>query len=433
MPMDFGRASFLRFVILIAASVCASLPAIVSAQSRLSDDVLPSNRQLARFGLERAWWSQATINPNRSRVQYITIDDENVYIQTTGGIVTAFDNESGKKLWAVQLGRRDDPSFAATSNEDYLLIISGLTLYSLDKFRGEVVWHLRLPKQPSTSPTVDANQVYFGTLDGSLFAYSLRSIDDLYQQSLLPEFSQSALEWRYTTGKEIPSPAVSTGRVVNFASRDGSLYSVTTKERHLTWQFETDAPLSAPLAQTPNSIVMASEDFNVYCVNIDNGTLRWKPFVLGYAIREQPRVIGSRVYLIADGGGLFCLSHETGVELWQRSHVVGFLGATQDNLFVSDELGNLVVLSRSDGAVSGAFPLRRFSVRLANDRTDRLYLVTKSGLVVCLRKRGKDFPTFHMFPERLPLVPEIAPEEEEKAEAESPFEPAAPTAVDDGT
>ena len=403
-------AVLVAFGILFAQEPCA-------AQSD-AEDSLPSNQMLVRYGLERAWWSQATINPNRSRVRYITLDEDLLYIQTTGGIITAFDNETGRKLWARQIGQKDEPSHAAVSNLDSVYVAVGLYLYSIDKFSGQIIWKLRLPKLPSSSPTVDEDQIYFGTLDGSVFAYSVHGIRDLYVKNLLPDYSHNALRWRYKAGEEIISPAVSTGRTVNFASRDGSLYAVTTELRKLIWQFETDATLSAPLGHTQDSIVVASEDFNVYCINAANGAFRWKPFVLGYPIRQQPRVIDSDIYLMSDRGGLFCLSLDTGNRLWWSPNVSGFLAATRNRLFLSGDIGSVVILSRENGSFVAAIPLRQFSVRLANDRTDRLYLSTPSGLVVCIRELGRPFPTYHMFPDRLPIVPEIAGEVEADAQAQ---------------
>ncbi|HID21026.1 MAG TPA: pyrrolo-quinoline quinone [Planctomycetaceae bacterium] len=403
--------------------VWAALPlaVLLSAQAvaQSSGRLIPTNTELARLGLERAWWSQATINPARSTVRYLTLDEDNVYVQTSGGVITVFDSETGRKLWARQLGQRDEPSYAAVSNRDSVFLVVGLHLYSVSKFSGEMNWKLQLPKQPSTSPTVDDRFVYLGTLDGSVFAYDLRRIRELYEKNLLPEFSQVALRWRYQTGGEVISPPISTGRVVNFASRDGSLYSVGTESRRLQWQFETDATLSAPLAQSRGSIVMASHDYNVYCINVDNGALRWKPFVLGYPIRQQPRIIDDDIYLIALGSGLFCVSLKNGEKRWWYPNITRLLAATRDLLFLSDMLDNVVVLHRETGEFRGAIPLRRFSVRLSNDRTDRVYLSTPSGLVICLRQIGQEFPIYHMFPERHPIMPELVPEKTEGAEEES--------------
>ena len=380
---------------------------------------LPSQRVLARFGLERAWWSHATMNPARESVRHISLDEEHLYMQSSGGVVTAFDNETGKRLWAVQLGRRDLPGYAAVSNGDQVLVVAGIQMFALDKFTGEIQWEIKLPKQPSTSPAIDNQRVYVGMLDGSIFAFDIRKINELYEENLLPQWSAESISWRFKSAKEVAAPPVTTGLVVSFASYDRSLYAVSSTNRKLRWQFETDHPVSAPLGRTKDSIFLAAEDLYVYCLDIENGQIRWD-FLTSFPVRETPRIIDEQVFLIPDRGGMFCLSKSFGDLLWFQPNIRKFLGATRTRLFTSDAVGNIIVMSRKDGSSLGALPLRGYSVRLENDRTDRLYVATRSGLIVCLRELGQEFPRYHMNPELQPILPIFAPENaEDDADADA--------------
>jgi outer membrane protein assembly factor BamB len=368
---------------------------------------IPSQRLLGRYGLERAWWGQATLNPTRDKVRHMTVDEENVYVQATSGVVTAFNNETGKRLWAVQLGRRDLASYPLATNEDFALVAVGMNLYALDKFSGELLWELKLPAHPSTSPAMDERNVYIGTLDGSVYAFSLRKIHQLYDENLLPQWSYDSLIWRYKTAKEITTPPISTGRVVEFASRDRSLYSVSAERREQIFQFETDAPISAPMVRSDGRLYMASEDFNFYCLNSENGSVIWE-FVSGLPVRKAPVVIGPHVFLLPDRGGMYCLSKTSGKQIWWRPRGTEFIAATTKLVFMSDALGNVILVDRKDGAPVGALPLRDFKMRLSNDRTDRLFLATQSGLVISIRDKNREFPLYHKHPERRPILPTFA-------------------------
>lgn len=385
-------------------------PAYAQSASASVAPEIPTSRTLSRFGLERAWWSQATLNPKRDKVKYMVLDEENLYLQGTGGTVTAFDAQYGKRLWSVQLGNRDEPIFPGVSNDKHFLTVNGMSLYCIDRFGGDVIWELKLPAMPSVGPSSDDQHIYIGTLDGSIYSFELRKIDELSRKSLLPNWSFQALRWRYRTGKEITTAAYSTGRLVNFASRDGSLYAVGATERDLHWQFETNAPITAPLATTADSLILASEDYYVYCLNRENGSVRWE-FASGNPIRKAPIVIQEDVYILPDRGGLFSLSVRSGFERWERPGITDLLAATNSRLFASDATGNIVLLQRSTGRPIGTLPLRPFSVRLENDRTDRLFLATPSGLVLCLREQGSQFARYHKYPEREPVVPEVEPDE----------------------
>ena len=412
------RNAFFSCVACGAALLSHSASAHAQSASTNVTPELPTARLLSRYGMERAWWSQGTLNPKRDKVMHMVIDEENVYLQSSNGVVTAFNADSGKQLWAVQLGNRDEPVFPGVSNDRHFLTVNGMTMYCVDRFTGRMIWELQLPAMPSVGPSVDDDHVYVGTLDGSMYSFELRKIKELARNNLLPSWSFQAIRWRYKTSKEITSAAYSTGRLVNFASRDGSLYAVSSTERDLTWQFETNAPITAPLATTDTSLVLASEDFYVYCLDRNNGLVRWE-YASGYPIRKAPRVIGNDLYILPDRGGLFNLSLANGAEKWSRPGVTNVLGATKSRLFATDPTGNVVLLNRADGRPLGTLPLRAFSVRLENDRTDRLYLATPSGLLVCLREQGSEFALYHRYPERSPIVPDVEPDEPADATSEA--------------
>lgn len=394
---------------LLAAALLCSISGQAFAQRSLAVQI-PTARQLARFGLERAWASQATIEIGRDVVRHMVLDEDNLYVQSSGGTVTAFDNETGRKRWAVQLGNKDEPSYAATSNDEMVLILAGIHMYSLEKFSGDLLWTLKLNKQAATSPVMDADQVYFGSLDGSVHAYDLKKIQELHDQNRLPQWTNVAYNWRYKSAKEVTSPPIVGEGLVHFASRDNSLYAITSGERKLQWQFETREPISAYLGSANGVIFLASEDFDVFCIDKITGSVRWR-FITGLPIRVQPRVINDDVFVFPARGGMNCLSRISGRRKYWRPNYVDFVGATRRLLFVTDRVNNLIVLSRRDGAFIGALPFRGFKVRYGNELTDRLYIATQSGLVVCIREIGQEFPTYHAFPERQPILPEFTPEE----------------------
>ena len=380
---------------------------VASSASFAQSRTLPNSQELARFGLERAWWGQATLDSGQDRVRFMVLDEQSLYVQSSGGLITAFDNETGLKRWAVQLGRHNQPSQACASNDDKVLVITGTTLYALDKIKGDLIWELALPNSASTSPSVDNQRLYYGTLDGSVYAYDLKKIEELHNDNLLPQWTNIALLWRYKAADEITTQPISNDLTLNFASRDNSLYSLTAADRKLQWQFETDQAVSAPLGYSPGFIYLASEDFNVFCIKQDTGSVRWQ-FVAGLPIRKEVRVIGNNCYVFPHRGGVYCISKISGERRWKKPYMEDFVGATKNLVFMTDNLGQVSIFASSDGAPIGALQLKDFSIRYGNELTDRLYMATATGLIVCIREQNKEFPTYHMFPERQPILPEFA-------------------------
>jgi hypothetical protein len=54
--------------------------------------------------------------------------------------------------------------------------------------------------------------------------------------------------------------------------------------------------------------------------------------------------------------------------------------------------------------------MKSFKFKIANDLTDRIYLVSEQGQTLCLRERGNSFPKFFRNPDRRPVEPIFADE-----------------------
>ncbi len=408
---------------MVVSALCAVQP--VSAQRNLLNETpLPSSRLLNRFGLEQGWWGQAVLNSTRDKIRHIAIDERSVIVISTSGIVTAFDAQTGQKMWISRVGRRDQISFMPVMNEKQVLIASGLQLFALDRLKGGVDWEINLPQIPSTAPSADDERVYIGTLDGSVYAFDLKKIKELYQERLLPEYSLSTRVWRYKAGAKITSPPVVSSLSVSFASQDRSLYSVGARSRDLLYQFETDAAVSAPLVKHGDRIYLASEDFNFYCLNANNGKVQWS-FLSGLPIRRSPYVIDGRIYVLPDAGGIIALKTATGAHVWPgpQLRALNFLAATRHLVFTSDQIGNVLLLNRDNGEVTGVLPLISFNIKPDNAVTDRLFLAKENGLIVMIKEQGSDFPAYHKYPERRPILPELYDPKAEKPAEEKPPEP----------
>lgn len=392
---------------------------------------LPSRNLLDRYGLERPWSNQATLDTRSDVVRYLIADEQVVIAQTRTGVLTVFDSESGVKLWDGLLDRPNQFSYPAVTNADGLYIVIGSTVYARDKYTGDELWTLRLPGPPSTAPLVSDDRLFVGTMQGSVYAYNLDRVSQAQIAGRLPQYAGTTQDWHYSTSSEIITAPVTNGNVVAFANAAGLMAVITPAERNTVYLYETGAPPSAPLELLDNSLLYAAEDYNLYCLNAAIGTTRWL-YVAESPIRTRPILIDENVYLTPIDAGLFKLDVESGEVNWTVPSATRFIAVTSQRVFGADPGGNVVVIDKSDGAVLGTLPLANFSVHFANDRTDRLYLATSTGLVTCLREKGAELPVYHRFPERRPILPLFADELSETAEDESAAEepPAAdPAAV----
>lgn len=399
------------------------------AQSNPLTPLLPTNASLSRLKLTRMWWGSATLDAGRDKLLYMTLNDSLVFAHTSSGILNCFDSETGRKLWASSLGGQDEPAFPPVANETLVLIASGSTLFALNKFSGDLVWEFPMPSSPTTAPIMDETQVYLGTSDGSIMAFDLKQLSTRFNKRLSVESAGMAVRWKYKITANIYSQPVSSGEFISFAGDNRTTYTVS-RGRDLRYTFDTPAPVSAGLASNRGILYVCSGDARIFALDVLTGSLKWQG-VVGAPILETPRIIEDDLFVTPEGVGMFRFRARDGFEIWDRPArgVDKFVGATPDAIFGSDRLMNLVRLSRQTGEVQGALPLDRFTLRISNDLTDRLYLATPTGMIIALREPGRELPLYFKFPERLPIMPEFAPEEaveakpaEEKPAEEKPAE-----------
>lgn len=395
-----------------------------AAQSNPLAPLLPTNASLSRLKLTRMWWGNATMNAGRDKLLFLALDDNLLYAHTSSGILNCFDSETGRKLWATSLGGEDEPAFPPAANDKLVLIPSASTLFALNKFTGDMVWEFGLPRSPATAPIMDDTQVYIGTTDGSVMAFDLSKLSTFYNKRLNIEASRLAVLWKYTITGSIESQPVSTGDLISFSGTNKTTYTVS-RGRDLRYTFDTPAPVSAGLTSNKGLLYVCSQDARVFALDVGNGALRWQT-VVGTPVTRTPRVIVDDLFLTPEGLGMFRLRARDGIEQWSQPArgVDEFIGASPDAVYGSDRALNLVRLNRATGEIQGRLPLDRFTIRISNDLTDRLYLATSTGTIIALREQDRELPLFFKFPERLPVMPEFAPEEE--PEATPPAEGEAP-------
>ena len=75
---------------------------------------------------------------------FITADDQNLYIQSSSGIITTLQGETGQRLWAELVGTPNRQGFPVATNDEQVLLATGMEIYSLDKQTGQFLWELRI-------------------------------------------------------------------------------------------------------------------------------------------------------------------------------------------------------------------------------------------------------------------------------------------------
>lgn len=264
----------------------------------------PSERQLEALGLENRWEAQATIDVTRDVVSHITNDEENVYVQSSAGVMTALHAENGRRLWTRQVGRNDNPSMAAISNSKLVVVAAGPEVIGMDKFTGAKVFRHRLPTQPTSIPAVDEKRLYVPVEGGAIYVYSLKTLAYLTRYKVLPPDEPRAHMYKFVCGEDIIHAPVIGEKTMAFVSEAGSFYSIETEGGSpggTRFQLVMSGAASNDPAVTegdngPAALVLTGDE-QVHQIDMSSGTTEWA-FPMGRKMTQGPMAVGSGVYVV---------------------------------------------------------------------------------------------------------------------------------------
>lgn len=330
--------------------------------------------------------------------------------QTNQANLHVFDAESGQYLWTAGLGAPTATVRPIAVNANYIYVTNGLDLIALDRRTGQQVWVARLEALASSAPAADEDAVAIGLVSGKLVAFAARDLAESGDVGNTPRRMGKFL-WAWQTGGKLTGRPDFAGRLLAWGSHDGKVYVAITNPTSLLLRYLTAGPVSASLGNFgTRSLIVPSEDNNVYSIDLFTGDTNWT-VPTGAPVAQEPLVAsaagteggpGATAYIINRDGLLFALNAVNGETYWSRSSFNGkLLTVGEKRIYLSTPFHDLFIIGRADGAVVSSpretfdragLNLRDYTITITNRINDRLYFVSPSGSMLCLREMGKTIP-----------------------------------------
>lgn len=255
------------------------LPVIAGDRLYVSDGLHLSGYDLTRVsahGPTRLW----NIPQIASQVYFAPAIYGDALYASIDSTLNAVHAQTGAKLWTHVLVSDSNAyvmSSAIQSGETLVVLDSASVLHALRAQTGAEVWHasvsavpvdLNDPSLPTiSSPVLDGESVYVGSLDHAIYAVRL---------------SDGAPRWKTLThGKVLSSPAVSDG-VVYVGSSDGYLYALDARDGSVKWKYLTGAAVNSSPAVAVGVVYVASDDHYLYTLDAATGKPFWRAAIGDY-------------------------------------------------------------------------------------------------------------------------------------------------------
>lgn len=349
--------------------------------------------------VRKLWSSKLGAGAEFLRVNLRPAGDGNrIYAASRDGNVIAFDPESGKQAWKVEL---DTTLSAGPGVAEGMLAVgtSDGTIIALNTADGTERWRVDLGGETLSAPLISADTVVVATVDNLL--RGLRALDGSARWTV--EQSTPLLTMR---GSATPALA---GKTVIAGFDNGRLMAVDVATGDTVWDVVLAPPSGRSdlerLSDIDGQISVVGQDIyaggyqgRIGSIAAESGQVLWA--------REISTYVGvaadwNSVYTTNDSGEIVALSRKTGQETWRQASLLRreptVPVAFSTSVVVGDLEGYLHFFSVADGT-----PIAR--LRLGSDAisaglvvvADRLYVQNDAGEIAAYAvqqpKRNRNAP-----------------------------------------
>ena len=304
-----------------------------------------------------------------------------LYATSERGSVHAIDAETGRTRWTTSVGNPNYPTTAPAANDKLVGVCNGSTLYILNALDGSPVWSHVCAGAPGAGPALSQELVFVPMFGGQ--------VETLYLDN--PRRTATIFK---SFGRATVQPVVSFNSVA-WPTDEGRLYVGLGHTPGMRYRVEAkDAIDAAPAFLRPDKLFATSRDGYLYCIDERRGSVLWR-FTTGEPISHSPVALGNQVYAITEAGNMFAVDVATGSELWTATGVRAFLAGNEKRIYLLTLRGNLLAMDAGSGSRLGEIPAPQIDLPFLNTKSDRVFLITRRGLVQCLRESDAVFPLLH--------------------------------------
>jgi outer membrane protein assembly factor BamB len=455
-------------VLLTATVVMAQRPRYLYTQP-----ALPSEQALDRLNLKIDWHTYLPMDGKHDAILNYQLNLRDILIQTRSGALISLNAATGALQWRAEIGNPYTPTIGFDVNAKSVFAIKGARLYALDRQTGVIQWEYTLPNAAAAPPAADNEAIYVplgddrfialqmpaeylpkvpvlgkarsieatavspedqggasGALNPQRFAAPDLSILAPYREIERPLGPQPVPIYEFQTQTQVDTrleqESLIFSRGVLETGANGHFIALSKgAPLHELYTFDANAGVAAPLGQHGDLAYIPSQDFRMYALDMATGQIRWR-FVTGGPIIRQPRVLDDDIYVATERVGLYRLNRATGKMLWRTYAATRFLAENKKFVYGKNSIGQLVILDRERGSLLTTYEAGRdFVMPLVNELTDRLFLASQDGLIVCLHDRDYPTPVLMKNVQEISTVPEV-----EQFRKAAPKPPAKPTGAE---
>ncbi len=397
---------------LAAGLACAAVPRRSLAQQ--THRVL-SQREAAQYGLYRAWYGHfsragredrlagavlfvppapanqaqqqaaagraaaADQNAEAQQAKAASAEPIMLYVYSEHGRLHAVEAETGRVHWTVQVGNRRFRCETPAVSSRWVAVVHGLQLKLLDRHTGELVWERNLRYTSAVGPALLRGWIAVPSVGGRVTGFHAED---------------PSRRWYSVADSQIFTPPAATSNSFVWSTIRGNVYV----GRYESGKFHIVVPAKSYVTTRPtvwgSVVYIPTHGGLVYAVDTRTGLLQWR-HTSADPIFEPVVATNDSVFIVHLLGACHCLDRLTGRPRWSTSGIKKILAVSSRRVYALARDGRVAVLDRASGARVGTLPWYPGNLLLTNLQTDRIYVGTQEGFLICVRELEQKEPLVH--------------------------------------
>lgn len=342
------------------------------------------------------WFGDSSPAVLDGKVYIGACSDEGLFAKK--GYVYCFDEFFGEETWSRETDGWVVSSPTINDNRVYVgsvyfsLYYGGFfngTVYCLNSNNGNIIWSYMTSYAVSSSPAVSNEKVYFGS--SNLNSESGKG------EVVCLDSNDGSLIWRYIPGNGVlSSPAISNDRLY-IGCMDGKLYCLNAENGSVMWSFSTGGRIRSSPAIYDNKVYIGSLNGKIYCLNAENGTEIWS-YTADGDVGGSPAVGYGNVYIgthysqLNNKASFYCLDAISGTQIWNfttQLSIVSSASIADSKVYIglggsfNASMGNITCLNALNGDHIWNYPTNRPVMSSPAILDGRLYISSYEGSLYC--------------------------------------------------
>lgn len=321
-----------------------------------------------------------------------SVDGGKVFVAGREGRVTAFDAESGDRLWRTDTGLRASGGPGVGGG---VVILGGLdgTLMALDSDSGDELWRAPVSSEVLSVPAISGSMAVVRCIDGRVFGFDR----DTGRREWIYDENVPLLSLRGTSDPVIRAGQVivglDNGKAVALNLSDGSrIWEQAVAQREGRTELERLADVDGRLIVVATDVYAVSYEGNLASLGLDSGQQVWSREMSSWQGLAARR---TQLFLTDASSNVWSLDRRNGSSLWKQDKLLNRDLSTPavmgDWVLVGDYDGYLHVLDGETGNLLARTKAGKGAIDVApNVVGDTVYVLTRNGDLAAYRLQPRN-------------------------------------------